>query len=157
MLARGSDSSLMKLDQKNVAFQMHHCSLAALWGLPERDDKLAILCDMFYPLSVCKALFLFFLWVFFFYFFKAELKKRLKLQIDWKYKQNIAKVDETLLVRFALAEGLAYEGNHATRWLMPLQFAQTCWPSWLNTSHTSLRWSCSWSVISNNWPCCFSG
>lgn len=156
MLARGSDSSLMKLDQKNVAFQMHHCSLAALWGLPDWDDKLAILCDVFYPLSVCKALFLFFMG-FFFYFFKAELKKRLKLQIDWKYKQNIAKVGETLLVRFVLAEGRAYEGNHATRWLLPLQFAQTCWPSWLNTSHTSLHWSCSWSVISNNWPCCFSG
>lgn len=87
MLARASDSSLMKLDQKNVAFQMHHCSLAALWGLPDWDDKLAILYDMFYPLSVCKALFLFFMGFFLFLQSRTEEKtkasNRLKVQTEY--------------------------------------------------------------------------
>lgn len=28
---------------------------------------------------------------------------------------------------------------------------------WLNTSHTSLRWSCHWSELSNNWLLCSLG
>ena len=49
-------------------------------------------------------------------------------------------------------------GDNATHWVEPPHCAHACWPRWLNTSHpSSRRWSCSWSELSNNWPCCLLG